>query len=275
MSPAASALLEVPISMRWLIACLLYAMTSIAQSDWKPPEKPDPSVILDEAAADARAKRYADALAKHLWFHENALKYERGLYGVRLSFALGAWLELGKQYPPALEALKESRDTAGRRIREHKGKRGDFHDFSSINEVLGEEHATADLFVWLDQNNATLAKSSYGVAQNALIHAKYYQLCGKYIDTKQSLEMILRVHREHQRMVGDSRFGADFKDYAERSLSHHASTLVALLVLNQRTGEADQVIAAVLKERPDAGLKDQLNAARKGVVPEPWPKPGS
>src|SRR5688500_5081235 len=113
--------------MRWLISCLLYSMTSIAQSDWKPPEKPDPSVILNEAESDAGAKRYPDALAKHLWFHENALKYERGLYGVRLSFALGAWFELGKQYPPALEALKEVRDIAGRRVRERKGKRGDFH----------------------------------------------------------------------------------------------------------------------------------------------------
>lgn len=257
--------------MRWLVGCLLYAMISVARSDWKPPGKPDPTVILGEADADARARRYADALAKHLWFHDNALKYERGLYGVRLSFALASWAQLGKQYPPALQALKEVRDTTGRRLRESKGKRGDFHDFSSISEVLGEEEATADLFVWLDQNNTAMAKRSYGVAQNALIRAKYYQLCGKYIDTKESLEMMLRLHREHQRMVGDSRFGTDFKEFAEKSFSHAASTLVALLVLNQRPGEADQVIAAVLKERPDAGLKRELSAARKGVVPEPWP----
>ena len=250
-------------------------MTSVAWSDWKPPERPDPSVILNEAEADKEAQRYADALAKHLWFHENALTYERGLYGVRLSFALSAWVELGKQYPPALQALKEVRDKADHRIRENKAKRGDFHDFSAINEVLGEEKLTADLFVWLDQNNAALAKSSYGAAQNALIHAKYYQLCGKYIDSERSLEMILLVHRQHERMIKDSRFGADFKDYAEKSFSHSASTLVALLAVNQRIKEADEVIAAVLKEKPDPSLKEQLNAARKGVVPEPWPKHGS
>src|SRR5688572_11979388 len=133
--------------MRWLIACLLSAMTTAAHGDWSPPESPDPSAILTEAQADAAAKRYADALAKHLWFHRNALKYRPSLYGVRLSFALGYWLELGKQYPRAIQALKEVRDETGIRIRQGKANRADVHDFSSINEMLSEEHITAELFV--------------------------------------------------------------------------------------------------------------------------------
>jgi hypothetical protein len=256
-----------------LVVAALGGAPAVCSGAWTPPERPDPSAILNEAQADARAKRHADALAKHLWFHHNALKYQPSLYGVRLSFALGSWLDLGKQYPPALQALKEVRDRTGARLRDGKSSRGDFHDFSSINEVLGEEHTTAELFVWLDQNNAALARRSYGVAQKALIHAKLYELCGKYIDSKESLERILRLYREHQRMAKDARFGADFMAFAERSLSHSAATLVALLALNNRGEEADQVAAAVLKERQDAGLRSQLTAAKKGVVPEPWPKP--
>jgi hypothetical protein len=260
--------------MRWLLVCLLGVMSTHSHADWKPPEKPDPSKILTEAHNDTGAGRFHDALAKHLWFHHNALKYRPSLYGVRLSFALGSWAELGKKHPPALQALKDVRDETGTRIREGKGNREDFHDFSSINEVLGDEHTTAELFVWLDQNNSGLAKLSYDVAQRALIQTGQYQLCGKYIDSKASVRMILHIYRQHQRMVKDGQFGPDLEDFANRSLANSAATLVALLVLNNRAEEADQVAAAVLKERSDASLKQQLDAASKGVVPDPWPKRG-
>jgi hypothetical protein len=256
----------------WLMACLLGLASPAAESAWTAPQKPDPAVILREAEADTKAKRYEDALAKHVWFHQNALKHDAALYGVRLSFALGSWMELAKHYRPATEALKEVRDQAGARIREGKGQHGDFHDFSSLNEMLGEERATADLFAWLDQNNPALAKRSYGVAQGALIHAKQYRLCGKYIDSQESLGRLLRLYREHQRMAKDPRFGRNLQDFADSNLSHGASTLVALLVLNERTAEADSVVAAVLKATPDAGLKKKLSRAREGVLPEPWPK---
>jgi hypothetical protein len=256
----------------WLVACLLGLVPALAQSAWMAPGKPDPLAILREAEADARAKRYADALAKQLWFHHNALKYDAALYGVRLSFALGSWTELAKHYRPASEALREVRDQAGARIREGKGQHGDFHDFASLNEMLGDERATAALFAWLDQNNPALAKRSYGVAQGALIYTRQYRLCGKYIDSQESLGRLLRLYREHQRMARDPRFGRSFQDFADSNLLHGAGTLVALLVLNERTAEADAVVAAVLKATPDAGLKKKLSRAREGVLPEAWPR---
>ena len=44
-------------------------MTQIER--WTPSEHPDADAILHEAVSDARAGRYAVALAKHIWFHEN------------------------------------------------------------------------------------------------------------------------------------------------------------------------------------------------------------
>jgi hypothetical protein len=254
------------------MACVLILAPAAAQSAWVAPARPDPSAILREAEADAKAGRYADALAKHLWFHGNALRYEPGLYGVRLSFALGSWMELGKQYRPASQALKQVRDQAGARVREGKGQHDAFHDFSAISEVLGEERATAALFTWLDQNNPALARRAYRTAQSALIQAKQYRLCGKYIDSQESLGRLLRLYREHQSMAKDPRFGRDLQDFAEASLSHGAGTLVALLVLNERGAEADQVIAAVLKVAQAAEVKKKLGRARDGVLPEPWPR---
>ena len=45
-------------------------------SAWLPPDDPDLSEILGEAVDDTREKRYEVALAKFVWFHENALNHE-------------------------------------------------------------------------------------------------------------------------------------------------------------------------------------------------------
>src|SRR5687767_1724267 len=97
--------------MRIVLGSLLTAVLSAgAQADWNPGTNPDPRRILYEAREDAAAGRYEDVLAKHVWFHGNALKYTPGLDGVRLSFALADWNRLGAAYPPALGKLRRMRD---------------------------------------------------------------------------------------------------------------------------------------------------------------------
>lgn len=260
--------------MRALLALLL-ALTAVqAPAQWTPPPAPDPSAILEEASTDVRAGRYADALAKHLWFHRNALSYRPSLYGVRLSFALSEWRELAERYSPALEALRGVRDESAARLKAGTGSRGDFHDLSSINENLGVEKETAELFAWLDLNRPGLAKQAYGIAQRALVMTRNYALCGKYLDPAGETERMLELHGHHERMIARSRFGEEMRAFARQSLANNAATLVALLVVNERPAEADEVMAAVLKAVPDEDLRAALGKARKGSVPAPWPPRG-
>src|SRR5262245_11064399 len=103
---------------RILSLVFLFSIHSVAIAvDWKPPENPDPSAILQEAASDTRNGNYKTALEKHVWYHENALKHDPAQYGVRLSFALMYWGELGQKYPPALERLRKFRDEAAEKAR--------------------------------------------------------------------------------------------------------------------------------------------------------------
>ena len=48
---------------------------------YTPPPHPDPQKIMYEAAADTRAGRYKDALAKNIWYRNNALRYQPSLLG--------------------------------------------------------------------------------------------------------------------------------------------------------------------------------------------------
>lgn len=112
---------------------------------------------LDKARADVQAGRYEEALRGYIWFHDHALEERRSLYGVRLSYALDEWVELGRLYPPAMHELKAKRDEKSAQLGRGEGDRGLFHDVESINEYLADYESTYDLFVRLMGSNTALA----------------------------------------------------------------------------------------------------------------------
>jgi hypothetical protein len=139
----------------------------------------DPGRALEDARRLAQEGDYEGALAKHVWFHENALKINSGYYGVRLSFALTYWIELGSKYPKALEKLKSIRDEKMATFARGEGTRPLFHDIESINESLGEKSATVDLFKKLEAANPKYGLDLYDIADEALLQAGEYELAKK------------------------------------------------------------------------------------------------
>ncbi|MEI9962222.1 MAG: hypothetical protein WDM76_14140 [Limisphaerales bacterium] len=136
-----------------MLAVLLSCVWFGYRTGWRPPQNPDPNKILKEAESDTAAGRYTDALAKHVWYHENALKY--------ISAA-----------------------------------------------VVGPG------------------------------------------DDKQTVEL-----------------KSQLKEYAEQKFSSDAAILVALLALNQRTSEANWVVAEAEKWLSKPQLKMELEEAKKGQFP--------
>ncbi len=259
------------VSALWFFG-VVFCGSAAGQAPWSPGENPHPSAILDEAKADVTSGRYAEALAKHVWFFENALKYAPAMYGVRLSFALSYWKTLSDSYPPALEKLKAERDDAAAKVRESKDSRHSFHDFRSINGVLAEDAKTVELFLWLDANSPATASAVYDLAQPSLVTAKEYGVCGRYLlDPDRSLERMVRLYSEEKKIAGDSEFRQEMSDIADKSLSNGVGTLVALLVVNGRTAEAKRVADGAMKARGDSAFRARIESALKGEVPPPWP----
>lgn len=243
-----------------------------AVANWTPPQNPNPSKVLEEAEADAKAGNYANALAKHVWFYENALNYNSALYGVRLSFALSAWVELGESYPPALEKLKALRDKAKRNVREGKRVGDSFSDFAAINGYLKDEAATTELFVWLDSNKKDVAREVFDEARPALIKSEKYQLCGKYIEPDSFFDEALNLYRENiQRSKKPGFSSGRLLDYAQKKFINNTTTLIALLVVNERKKEAQQVVDKISKESDLPEFKGEIQKALTGEVPKPWP----
>lgn len=257
----------------WAVIAALSVIS--ANAAWTPPTDPKPETIdalRTEFRADFTAKRYEDALAKHVWYHENALKYGIGQGGVRLSFVLSDWLALGEAYPPALEKLKSIQNGLEKQLAAGKGDAQQFQDYSAINKPLKEVKRTSDIFVLLDEKYPAQAKMFFHIALPALVTAKEYALCGKYIQTDkfyqsavENFRSMLKFESEHPRV------GPRNQSFAKQSFPNRCCTLVALLVKNNRLDEAKKVAADAAKEFDDADFKAQLEKALKGEVPPPWP----
>ncbi len=77
--------------------------------------------ILADAKKMMDQGRFEEALQRQIWYHNHALEYDQGQGGVRLTFALSQWIELGRHYPKAKTALIEIRDRDSRALMEGRG----------------------------------------------------------------------------------------------------------------------------------------------------------
>lgn len=131
---------------------------------------------LQAAARAAREGRHAEALDEFIWFHRNALAENPALSAVRRSFALGYWAELGKHYPAALRALEQIRDDSANAVLQGDGGRNAFRDVAAINEHLGTNSATYQLYLALAGSRPDVAKACAGDAVAAIVEAGDYKL---------------------------------------------------------------------------------------------------
>lgn len=258
-----------------IISCSKQTNASPAAiSNWMPPQNPSPQKILNEADADTQAGQYPNALAKYVWFYQNAVKYDAAERGVRVSFALSSWATLGESYPPALDKLKAVRDEAGQNVRQGKDALNAFEDFAAIDSSLKDENKTSDLFVWLDANKPELSKAVFDRTQNwllpALVIEKQYQLCGKYIDANSSFDQILNLYRMTIKQAATQN-DTSLKDFEGQYFINRTATLIALLSITDRKTDAQQIIDRISKEPNLPEFKAEIQKAFSGEIPQPWP----
>ncbi|WP_339733481.1 hypothetical protein [uncultured Gimesia sp.] len=257
--------------MKLLLAILFFIPVTAFAEEWTPPENPDPQTILSEAQADARAKHYEVALAKQIWIHENSLKHNRGFTGVRLSFALNSWHDLAKVYPPAMDRLREARDEASNKVLEGKQLFKSFHDFVAINRTLDQDSLTVDTFILLDTQDKAAAKKVFRLAKPALIKGKEYQVCDKYLEPKRSYALMLHGREANQRLAKNPQIGPQILKFGNKKFTNDITTLVALLVVNDRKQEAKEIAKSAKAEWDNAAFHAAIDKALEGKVPTPWP----
>jgi len=182
-------------------------------------------------------EQYKLALQKHVWFHEES-KSSSGMAGVRLSYAISDWVELGNKYPPALIELRRIRDDNKGKMFSGKGTFNDFHDFSSINRELGEEIETIELFSVLSKTYPIQAKLLYHVVEDLLIEKKEFELVDKYMEDPIFKYETLRHSREYSLSYArkNAKESSSISvEYNDNLFVDETSKLInALLILNKK-----------------------------------------
>jgi hypothetical protein len=202
----------------------------------------DPRARLHSGLQAANEGRFEDALREYVWFHEHALEHDRAFYGVRLSFALSYWLDLAKAYPAARRKLEKIRDRKTALLACGGGNRALFHDVESINDYLGAERATYELFLTMLQISPMLATSCADLAIESIVKARDFPLAEKHSPSPE--DALLRFSNDLNADVAD--LGGNGEDNARRleAYTHiycdRVATVIAILMGLGKSEEAKQ-----------------------------------
>ena len=262
------------LNLKIILGCLLVALrASTSFAAWLPPAKPDPSAILQEAGADYRAARHEVALAKYIWFHNNALAIDSAQYGVRLSFALAYWQQLAAVYPPAMDAFIVARDLAEttffKAISPAAFPNGAFTDAVAMNGYLADHPRDVTLFKHVELQHPKDATRAYRQVQKSLIATKSYLLCNPYLDATADYAKLLTRYRDGvARDAVKAKATAAPDDFNIRIFSVDVANLVALLIHNNRAAEAGSVADKALADVSDKEARAKITAALKGEFPK-------
>ena len=224
----------------------------------------DPREVLAQAQELAGQGRYAEALDRHIWFHDHALENQPALAGVRLSFALSYWMKLGEQYPPALEALGNIRNSKTRLIEEGNGTHELFSDVVAINRVFEEPQRSYELFKLVHERYPHLAQYCYFVVKELLVEHREYEICLTYesdyriaMDQLREMRELNQQHARRDAGTEDPRMLA----LADRSYLTGVALLLEIFAGVGRDDDVEEIERLALEVLDNYDMHDAIAAA--------------
>ena len=182
---------------------------AVATEAWAPTllpgEKPDLRKILEEANNLTTTAHFEEALQRYLWYHGHAREFGGSASDYSL---LSQWVELGRRYPKAKQALIEIRDNNAREITEGRGYAEIFHEVQAINGELQDDDATYALFKTVRDSDPKLADQCFYYLQDLLVAKGEYQWCLSHLGEPQerfdSIRHDLDMARDNQKRMAET-----------------------------------------------------------------------
>lgn len=220
----------------------------------------DMQKYLRDTQALVKAGKYQEALDRFLWFHDHALEQQPSMVGVRLSFALMYWKQLGDVYPPAQAALKKTRDDKTTLFYQGQGSPNLFQDVVALNRTLGENGRTVELFRKLDQEQKELASKCWVFAKDVVFQAGALNLAGKYSgdpvrEFVKVKETFLRQKTIYEGKNLEAQIKAQMKAYNENEFVEETLRLIELAITQGDAKAAGEIQAGALSALDDGRLR--------------------
>jgi hypothetical protein len=141
----------------------------------------DPGTVLQEAKKLMLTGQHEEALQRYLWFFHHALEYNPDLSAVRLSSALADWVELGRRYPKAKQALVAIRKHDADEFAQGRGYFDLFSEVAALNHYLQDDQATEPLFRQFQHSDAALAAQCFPLVEASFVKNHEYAQCLEFI----------------------------------------------------------------------------------------------
>jgi hypothetical protein len=222
--------------------------------------------VLEEARQLAEDGKYDEALQKHLYYHENSLK-DFTQTGVRLSFALSYWAELGKKHPPALEALLQQQKKMVALFEAGKADPMQITEIIAIHTALNKKADNIAFFKKMHQEKPKTANLVYHLLEADLLANKEYELCSHYL--KNPLNKMSQYIWSYKSLASRTQPGLAFlqeeTSFAEKHFTQRVCELLELLVRVDRKVEADQVKEKALTVLNTPEMRAAMDKAMKSA----------
>jgi hypothetical protein len=220
---------------------------------------PDPRDVLREARLLAKSQQYAAALEKYIWFHDHALDSDRSLVGVRLSYAIAEWVDLGKAYPPAQRALEGIRDVKTKTLMQGTYDADLFHDVAAINRALGQPERTSELFKSIDAAERSVAEKCFHIALEYLVATREFGFARSFIsDPKKEIDRFATLFSILGRQPAPSVSPEMLEETLVRIYVKKVSLILRVFVEVGEEDVASRLRHYALECVPDVRLRDRI-----------------
>jgi hypothetical protein len=254
-----------------------------------PGEKPDPRKILASATEFMKNGEYEESLKRRIWYHNHAPEFGDTYDNVvRVVSALTEWVELGRHYPKAMQALIEIRDYDTKKLSGGGGTSDLFQEIAGINQALDKTEDTYLLYKGILTTNKKFASQCFWLAQDLLVDHGDYALCFEFmgdpqyrfemirnsfqmeLDSQKRMADLNRINQEHMKRLNQTYFSPldtslTLRQSATNRFIGSVRQLVEILVGSGHKSDAEKIRDAAAAIFNDARLQSAVADAEQVI----------
>ena len=224
----------------------------------------NPRDALDEARAAFQEKNYDRALERYEHFFDHALDVDpHSLYGVRLSYCLSEWAELGEVHPLARQRLEEKAGEALALLTQTRNPER-FHDFMALCRYLHRTEEPVRCFLHFHAFDRDLASSMVRFIWDNLVDTQQLSVCEGYLEEpKARYDAALTTFDQAMEVCKSEPFGGqELEEQINGWYVRDVSNILLVLKNTGRLTEASAIEACVeldMESRGRASLVDRVH----------------
>lgn len=228
-------------------------------------DSPEPREVLREARSAASEGDFETALSKYEFFFDHALDDDpAALYGVRLSYCLDEWAQIGEKFDPARAALVNRKKESLRLFGESKELER-FHDFVAICGYLKCTDEAIAEFARLSDADFQLADRVYRFIRKELVRASEWELCGRHVKEGMSAYEFALTAFDQTWAIGKTDTtigGSEYESWVRRMYVEEVANLLSVLKNCERNDECDAIWGRIAEDVDSREQDDLLGKVR-------------